>query len=314
MPAQLSKGHTFHNGDTSISAATLNTFVDNGTILPGAILEQVAGPPTTDDSFLYADGTNGGLKRCTLQQVLNQIPTNSPASTPALRRLGVGANMAAPGNDNRFPSPIRGIRLGNGPAADTIAAPKDTIFAPIDLHTQLGVIDWDLADVFYETLGNDKTYTFANLRAGRRILVVLKTAGHAVTFPTLLGDAPPTTGNTGNIYYIEFTNTTLGTSGYLLNEPEATDTDIHPVDLGSGTIIDWSAGDTFHASLSGDRTYTFSNVTLGKSITVLILLNGHTVTMPTGTGTTPTVGSGTLMKTFYFTNGGAITSSYCVAN
>jgi hypothetical protein len=210
MAAQLQKGHTFHDGDTGVAAATLNSLVDSGTILPGAITEQTAGAPTTDDSFLYADGTTGGLKRCTLQQVLNTIPANSPASTAALRKLGVGANMAAPGNDARFPAILRGIRVANGPSPDTVAGSPDLTLPNVNLSGKT-VIDWSQGSVFYDSLGANKTYTFIAELNGQSIQLIIKKNGHTPTLPVSIGTVVVGTGTT--FLHVFLTNTPLGTTG-----------------------------------------------------------------------------------------------------
>ena len=174
----------------------------------------MAGPPTTDDSFLYADGTSGGLKRCTLQQILNQIPTNSPASTPALRRLGVGANMAAPGNDSRFPAKFQGVRRANGNGPDTPALAADFTLPCVNLtgasHT---VIDWSQGSVFYDSLSANKTYTFnlASILNGQSIQLIIKKNGHTPTLPAAIGTAVAGTGTT--FLHVYLTNSPLGTTG-----------------------------------------------------------------------------------------------------
>jgi hypothetical protein len=212
MPAQLSKGHTFHDGDTGVAAATLNSIVDSATILPGAITEQANAAPTVDDSFLFVDVTSGGLKRCTFQQAINLVPANSPASTAALRKLGVGANMAAPGNDSRFPARFRGIRVANGPAPDTAAVVGDLTLPNVNLtgaaHT---VVDWSRGSVFYDSLSANKTYTFEAALNGQSIQLIIKKNGHTPTLPAAIGTVVVGTGTT--FLHVFLTNTPLGTTG-----------------------------------------------------------------------------------------------------
>lgn len=74
-----------------------------------------------------------------------------------------------------------------------------------------------------------------------------------------------------------------------------------PVDLSTGTDIDASVGSIFYASLSGDKTYTISNLSEGQTIGVKIVMSGsHTVTWPTTlwTGGDPGAITGTYWYTF----------------
>ncbi len=206
---QLDKGFTFTDGGTGYTAANLHALIKGGTILPGAILEQLSAPPTTDSTFLYE---HNGLRRCSLQQIIANVPANGAANVASLRRLGTAATMAAPGNDSRFPARFQGIRKANGPAADTIAVPKDTLFTPVNLqgagHTQ---VDWDAADVFYDHLGANKTYTFANIRSGRTVQLIVQLNGHVATLPVAIGTV--VVGNGTTLLHGIFTSSGLGITG-----------------------------------------------------------------------------------------------------
>lgn len=207
MASQLNKGFTFTDGQSGYLSANLHALINSGTILPGAITEQTSAVPTTDSNFLYE---HNGLKRCTLQQILNTIPANSPSNIAALRQLGVGSNQAAPGNDSRFPAVIRGIRLANGPAADTVAAPKDTLFTPVTLtHNQ--DIDSDDANVFTRVLSGNETFNLLNRRPGRTITIIIQLNGHTATFAPTPALATVGTGTT--FWYITLTYTSLGSIG-----------------------------------------------------------------------------------------------------
>jgi hypothetical protein len=53
--------------------------------------------------------------------------------------------------------------------------------------------------------------------------------------------------------------------------------------LGTGTDIDWSLADIFYStSLDANKTYTFSNVTDGRVIMLLVNQNSKTITLPGG--------------------------------
>jgi hypothetical protein len=210
MSAQILKGHTFHDGDTAVSAATLNSFVDSATILPGVITEQAATLPTFTDSFLFA-GANG-LKQCTAENILGLIPINAGASTASLRELGILGNQAAAGNDTRFPAQITGLRKGNGVGADTAAVPKDTLFPPVVL-TANQTIDWDAADVFTRDMAASETFPMINFRVGRTITIIFKLNGHAAVLTSSPSPRITTLGTGINYWYITLTTSALGIMG-----------------------------------------------------------------------------------------------------
>lgn len=71
--AQLNKGTIYSTGD-QVTAANINALVDNATILPGAINEQLAAASlTTADSTLLSQPL--GLRKATLGQILALSPT-----------------------------------------------------------------------------------------------------------------------------------------------------------------------------------------------------------------------------------------------
>lgn len=73
--AQLNKGTTYSTGD-QVTAANLNALVDNATILPGAITEQIAASSlTTSDSTLLAQ--SGAIRKATLGQILGLTDLSS---------------------------------------------------------------------------------------------------------------------------------------------------------------------------------------------------------------------------------------------
>lgn len=74
------------------------------------------------------------------------------------------------------------------------------------------------------------------------------------------------------------------------------------VNLNGATQIDWSAGDLFYDTLTGNKTYTFAHVpsTLGQVITVALKLNGHTVTWPSLLGTPPAINASATVHYFTF--------------
>jgi hypothetical protein len=199
MASQLSKGHTFHDGDTGQSAAVLNSIVDNATLLPGAITEQPFVTPTAGAAFLYE---SNGLKKGTLQQIINLVPHDSPASTASLRKLGPAANQAAPGNDARFPHHQTGIRMGHGAGGtDTVALTKDIAFPSVNLHNT-SIINFDLGNVFYQDLTADKTFTdYVHRNDGQEVTLMFRLNGHTVTLPS--GAALATIGTGTTYWYVK---------------------------------------------------------------------------------------------------------------
>lgn len=189
--SKLLKGTTFTTG-VPATAADLNNLVDAASILPGAVTEQTTITPATGDLLLAYDVSGSALGKFSVQDVIDVFPTDAAAGNKSLRTLGTTATQAAAGNDTRFPSSVTGIRKGAGAGStDAAAAPKDFIFTPNNLSGS-STIDWDLADVFYDTLSANRTYTFTNVRAGRVIVLQLNQNGHTVAFPAgwiLLGTA-----------------------------------------------------------------------------------------------------------------------------
>ena len=74
----------------------------------------------------------------------------------------------------------------------------------------------------------------------------------------------------------------------------------------SGTSVDWSAGQVFTKTLSGDTTLTFSNVSTGMQIN-LVIDGNHTLTLPTSVkelnGASTYDGSGEHLISIVSTNG-----------
>ncbi len=75
---------------------------------------------------------------------------------------------------------------------------------------------------------------------------------------------------------------------------------IPPVSLSGQTVIDWDAGNLFVDDLSGNKTYTFSHLREGRSIVLIIKINGHVATMPAAIGST-NLGTGTTFEYHVFT-------------
>ncbi len=77
----------------------------------------------------------------------------------------------------------------------------------------------------------------------------------------------------------------------------------------SGTVIDWSLSGIRYGSMSADTTYTFSNVTADKSISLYLVANGFQPTFPLAStnwdgGTLPTASaSGEDTYIFTYVNG-----------
>jgi hypothetical protein len=88
------------------------------------------------------------------------------------------------------------------------------------------------------------------------------------------------------------------------NDIAATGKDFrHPVDLSGeddDTVIDWDIGNVFYDELSANRTFTFANKRIGRSIQIVIKLNGHTPTWPVDIGTV-VVGTGTTFLHLFLT-------------
>lgn len=180
--ASLSKGTTFSNGVT-YSATDLNNLVDSAAILPGAILDRTSILPNTGTLFLSYDPFTSGLARCSLLDIINALPADDVGINKSLRTLGTGAQQAVAGNDGRLSASVTGLRLGaGGGSLDTAAAPKDTIFPPLNINA-LTTVNLDLADVFYDNaLTSNKTYTLTNARSGYVKVFQIFQNGHTVAF------------------------------------------------------------------------------------------------------------------------------------
>jgi hypothetical protein len=78
------------------------------------------------------------------------------------------------------------------------------------------------------------------------------------------------------------------------------------VALGSGTSVDWSAGQVFTKTLSGDTTLTFANVSTGMQIN-LVIDGNYQLTLPTSVkelnGASTYDGSGEHLVSIVSTNG-----------
>jgi len=81
--AQINKGTTYSTGD-QVTAANLNALVDNATLQPGAINDQIAASSlTTSDSTLLAQ--SGGIRKATLGQLQSVF---TPDLSPYLKADG----------------------------------------------------------------------------------------------------------------------------------------------------------------------------------------------------------------------------------
>jgi len=90
-----------------------------------------------------------------------------------------------------------------------------------------------------------------------------------------------------------------------------------PTVIVSDTTIDWSKGNIFYASLSANRTFTFSNTEDGRIVTLTIFNNSAstiTVSFPTGmykdSSIDLTVDAGKQNVYSFIKNGNSITASY----
>lgn len=79
-----------------------------------------------------------------------------------------------------------------------------------------------------------------------------------------------------------------------------------------GLNIDWSQSQVFTDSLAGNKTYTFSNVTDGRIVHIIVTLNGRTVTMPVGLAVN-TLGTGTTIKHYILVKSAVGTTGLCIA-
>ena len=203
--SDISKGTTFTNG-VSASATDLNNLVDAATIQPAAITGKGAVTPDVADSLLIYDNSGSSLAKCTLQNVIDALPTdNGPAKS--LRTLGPTGNQAAAGNDARFPASVTGIRKSTGAGSTDVAATPTDFKFPTQNINALTNIDFNAADIFYDTaLSANKVYTFSNVGAGRSIVIQINQNGHTVGFPAgvLILGTPSTAG--WNLYCITVTN------------------------------------------------------------------------------------------------------------
>lgn len=204
--SDIQRGVTF---TTNIpDAATAHRLVDDAVILPAFISGKTVATPVSGDAFVFLK--NGALRQCTLAGLIGAFPNGGAANVFALRKLGTTATSAAAGNDPRFPAQFDGIRQANGTSPDTVAAPKDFAFVSKNLNGTT-VIDWDAADVFYDNMAGNKTYTFANVRDGRTISIIFKKNGHTPTLPGAIGTV--VVGNGTTFLHVILSKSVLGTTG-----------------------------------------------------------------------------------------------------
>lgn len=215
MANQFSRGITFLDGTSGHVAAELHALIDSAHILPAAITDQPAANPTTGDRYIFVQASTNTLKSVTHTNLIANFPHDGPAAVFSLRRLGVGANQACSGADVRLRNPITGLRWGQAAAVDRVAVPQDVTFDAKQLTTT--IIDFTKAEIFYDSLTADKTYTWTGGHTGRRIIVQIKLNGHVPTMPTsfLVGTVPVLgSGTAYKTYY--YAQTAQGITGYCI--------------------------------------------------------------------------------------------------
>jgi hypothetical protein len=99
-----------------------------------------------------------------------------------------------------------------------------------------------------------------------------------------------------------------------INAPASEDFSYHTATYGATTTIDYSTGEKFVLTLTGNTTLAFSNVVNGKTITVLLVQDGsggHRVTLPANTVFPLGASTGVVLNTTTTANGvDKITISY----
>lgn len=107
--AQLNKGTTYSTGD-QVTAANLNALVDNATVLPGAITEQIAASSlTTSDSTLLAQ--SGGIRKATLGQILGLTDLSSYLKKDGSVAMTTGQQLTL-GSTTQI-APLNAVSLGH---------------------------------------------------------------------------------------------------------------------------------------------------------------------------------------------------------
>lgn len=192
--AQLNKGTTYSTGD-QVTAANLNALVDNATLQPGAINDQIAASSlTTSDSTLLSQPL--GLRKATIGQILALSP--APDLSPYLKADGsvpmtTGQQLTL-GSTTQI-APLNAVSLGHLqanylPLSNTSTlrawATFSGIFEDIDIN--------QISAGQYTKAGNVITWTYTTGLAHGL------SAGHKVWLNFLSG--PGATGYQGALYEI----------------------------------------------------------------------------------------------------------------
>ena len=176
----LSKGHTFNDGDT-VHASDLNTLVDSANILETFISNKGTATPLASDFLLFDQVSTSTLKRAAVSDVLS---AGSAVVTSTNR------------NANTF--------LG-GPATGAATAPTFRLLKPADLSVPTAAvaastIDCSTSNTFTKTLTTNTSFTLSNIPNGAVVTIAVRQAAaggpYTATFPGVFwrgGTAPTQT-------------------------------------------------------------------------------------------------------------------------
>lgn len=183
-----------------------------------------------------------------------------------------------------------------------------TVQAPVAISALS--IDWSAGSIFTKSITAPSTFTFANTVSGKTLVVIISNTAGTVTWPAGIkwprGITPVQSLNATDVY--TFIN--VGSDYYGFHTPNPTATANVPI-TPAALDIDWAAGEIFIKSISGNETFTFSNLINGKTILVRMTQTGaYSPTWPAGIkwpgGVVPTATS-TAVDLYSFTNiGGTI--------
>jgi hypothetical protein len=211
-PDQLQKGHTFIDGDT-VNGALLNSIVDEGIVLSGAITEQTALVGTADPTDLVQvyDVSATALRKATFSQFpsVNSVSLVMPTTEFDVTNTTV-AGVATLTAAWKTTIPLQKflaspVASSGAPIFRDLTAP-DLTLPPVNIA--LATIDWSNGNLFVKVLTGPITFAMAGISDGQSITVLVSQSGagnFTVAWPTIRwpgGAAPiqsPTT-NHADIY------------------------------------------------------------------------------------------------------------------
>jgi hypothetical protein len=173
LPDQLSKGHTFVDGDI-VNAASLNEMVDQATALAGVIDEQTVVTATAGDEVLIVRG--GVLHKSDVIDFPSGVTSVALSATPASVFGVAGSPITTTGTITLSLDAQAANLFLAGPDSGVSASPAFRAILPADTATvtiiAAAAIDCDLGNVFSKVLtAANTTFALNNGHAGQTIKV-----------------------------------------------------------------------------------------------------------------------------------------------